>query len=74
MNVNFWDMSGHPEFFQVRNDFYTDTQAVRHKERVTERDRERHGEKGTERGKAERERQIDRNGDRGRSTISFYLP
>jgi hypothetical protein len=29
VKVNFWDLSGHPEFFQVRNEFYKDTQAVR---------------------------------------------
>lgn len=26
--VNFWDLSGHPEFFDVRNEFYKDTQGV----------------------------------------------
>ena len=25
-SVNFWDLSGHPEFFEVRNEFYKDTQ------------------------------------------------
>lgn len=24
--VNFWDLSGHPDFFEVRNEFYKDTQ------------------------------------------------
>ena len=28
VKVNFWDLFGHPEFFQVRNEFYKDTQAV----------------------------------------------
>ena len=27
--VNFWDLAGHPEFFEVRNEFYKDTQGVR---------------------------------------------
>jgi len=26
--VNFWDLAGHPEFFEVRNEFYKDTQGV----------------------------------------------
>jgi len=26
--VNFWDLSGHPEFFEIRNEFYKDTQGV----------------------------------------------
>jgi GTPase SAR1 family protein len=26
IKVNFWDFSGHPEFFEVRNEFYKDTQ------------------------------------------------
>jgi len=26
VRVNFWDLSGHPEFFDVRNEFYKDTQ------------------------------------------------
>ncbi len=26
--INFWDLSGHPEFFEVRNEFYKDTQGV----------------------------------------------
>ena len=26
VRVNFWDLSGHPEFFEVRNEFYKDTQ------------------------------------------------
>ena len=29
IKVNFWDLSGHPEFFDIRNEFYKDTQAVR---------------------------------------------
>ena len=28
VRVNFWDLSGHPEFFDVRNEFYKDTQAA----------------------------------------------
>lgn len=28
LKVNFWDLSGHPEFFEVRNEFYKDTQAA----------------------------------------------
>ena len=28
VKVNFWDLSGHPEFFDVRNEFYKDTQGV----------------------------------------------
>lgn len=28
VKVNFWDVSGHPEFFEVRNDFYKDTQGA----------------------------------------------
>ena len=28
VKVNFWDLSGHPEFFEVRNEFYKDTQGV----------------------------------------------
>lgn len=28
VRVNFWDLSGHPEFFEVRNEFYKDTQGV----------------------------------------------
>jgi len=28
VRVNFWDLSGHPEFFEVRNEFYRSTQAV----------------------------------------------
>lgn len=28
VKVNFWDLSGHPEFFEVRNEFYKDSQAV----------------------------------------------
>jgi DnaJ family protein C protein 27 len=26
VKVNFWDLSGHPEFYEVRNEFYKDTQ------------------------------------------------
>lgn len=26
VKVNFWDLSGHPEFYDVRNEFYKDTQ------------------------------------------------
>eukprot|EP00658_Telonema_sp_P-2_P027958 TRINITY_DN2150_c0_g1_i2.p1 TRINITY_DN2150_c0_g1~~TRINITY_DN2150_c0_g1_i2.p1 ORF type:complete len:193 (+),score=33.50 TRINITY_DN2150_c0_g1_i2:206-784(+) len=26
--VNFWDLSGHPEFFEVRNEFYKDSQGA----------------------------------------------
>jgi DnaJ family protein C protein 27 len=26
VRVNFWDMSGHPEFFEIRNEFYKDAQ------------------------------------------------
>jgi DnaJ family protein C protein 27 len=28
VKVNFWDLSGHPEFFEVRNEFYKDAQGV----------------------------------------------
>lgn len=28
VRVNFWDLSGHPEFFEVRNEFYKDTQGL----------------------------------------------
>ena len=28
VKVNFWDLSGHPEFFEVRNEFYKDSQGV----------------------------------------------
>jgi len=28
VKVNFWDLSGHPEFFDVRNEFYKDTQGA----------------------------------------------
>lgn len=28
VKVNFWDLSGHPEFFEVRNEFYKDTQGI----------------------------------------------
>ena len=26
--VNFWDLAGHPDYFDVRNEFYKDAQAV----------------------------------------------
>lgn len=26
--LNFWDMSGHPEFFEVRNEFYRDADGI----------------------------------------------
>ena len=29
VKVNFWDLSGHPEFLHVRNEFYRDAQGVR---------------------------------------------
>lgn len=29
VKVNFWDLSGHPEFFEVRNEFYKDSQGVK---------------------------------------------
>ena len=28
IKVNFWDLSGHQEFFEIRNEFYKDTQGV----------------------------------------------
>ena len=28
VKVNFWDLSGHPEFFEVRNEFYKDAQGA----------------------------------------------
>jgi len=28
VRVNFWDLSGHPEFFEIRNEFYKDTQGA----------------------------------------------
>ena len=28
VKVNFWDLSGHPEFFEVRNGFYKDAQGA----------------------------------------------
>jgi DnaJ family protein C protein 27 len=28
VRVNFWDLSGHPEFFEVRNEFYKDAQGI----------------------------------------------
>lgn len=29
VRVNFWDLSGHPDFFEIRNEFYKDSQGVR---------------------------------------------
>lgn len=26
--INFWDLSGHPDFFEIRNEFYKDSQGV----------------------------------------------
>lgn len=28
IKVNFWDLAGHPTFFDIRNEFYKDTQGV----------------------------------------------
>eukprot|EP00636_Phaeomonas_parva_P009638 CAMPEP_0118871640 /NCGR_PEP_ID=MMETSP1163-20130328/14129_1 /TAXON_ID=124430 /ORGANISM="Phaeomonas parva, Strain CCMP2877" /LENGTH=211 /DNA_ID=CAMNT_0006806757 /DNA_START=285 /DNA_END=920 /DNA_ORIENTATION=+ len=28
LRVNFWDLSGHPEFFEIRNEFYKDSQGA----------------------------------------------
>lgn len=28
VRVNFWDLSGHPDFFEIRNEFYKDSQGV----------------------------------------------
>ena len=28
VRVNFWDLSGHPEFLEIRNEFYKDAQAI----------------------------------------------
>jgi DnaJ homolog subfamily C member 27 len=28
VRVNFWDLSGHPEFFEIRNEFYKDAQGA----------------------------------------------
>ena len=28
LKVNIWDFSGHPEFFEVRNEFYKETNAI----------------------------------------------
>lgn len=28
VKVNFWDLSGHSEFLEIRNEFYKDTQGV----------------------------------------------
>lgn len=36
--INFWDLSGHPEFFEVRNEFYKDTQGCLLVYDVTSRD------------------------------------
>ena len=36
--INFWDLSGHPEFFEVRNEFYKDTQGCLLVYDVTDRD------------------------------------
>lgn len=33
VKVNFWDLSGDPEFLEVRNEFYSDAQGVRERER-----------------------------------------
>ena len=30
VKVNFWDLAGHAEFYEVRNEFYKDTQGVYH--------------------------------------------
>lgn len=29
VRINFWDLSGHPDFFEIRNEFYKDSQGVR---------------------------------------------
>lgn len=29
VKVHFWDLSGHPDFVEVRNEFYRDTHAVK---------------------------------------------
>ena len=29
LRINFWDLSGHPDFFEIRNEFYKDSQGVR---------------------------------------------
>eukprot|EP00741_Cyanophora_paradoxa_P012374 tig00020610_g11956.t1 len=28
VRINFWDLAGHPEFFEVRNEFYKDSQGA----------------------------------------------
>ena len=28
IQFNFWDLSGHPEFYEIRNEFYRDAQAI----------------------------------------------
>lgn len=28
LRINFWDLSGHPDFFEVRNEFYKDSQGI----------------------------------------------
>lgn len=28
VNINFWDFAGHPEFFDVRNEFYKESNAI----------------------------------------------
>ena len=28
VRVNFWDLSGHPEFFEIRNEFYKEAQGI----------------------------------------------
>lgn len=28
VRINFWDLSGHPDFFEIRNEFYKDSQGV----------------------------------------------
>lgn len=28
VRVNFWDLSGHDEFFEIRNEFFKDTQGI----------------------------------------------
>ena len=28
VRINFWDLSGHEEFFEIRNEFYKDAQGV----------------------------------------------
>lgn len=38
VRVNFWDLSGHPEFFEIRNEFYKEAQGVLLVFDVTNRD------------------------------------